>query len=246
VTAPSPRPQSQRAQPPRLAALLKRRRVTARGRERRQTQQSVASPARLVLGVSPSAARALPCQGARAGASAPCRAGRHVPLLESFIQTVQAHRGTAAAKLARSVLSGLLGVAVRHRRHPGQPGPRPSPHPHRPAQGHPVADPRRVPGLARPARRRRRRPRQGPQTGPGDYRAAAAGSRTSSVGGLPISQWQRTSTTRTGSGTSPARRDRPSARRGAQDPCRPCPASLDCRGRRHRRTGCPVHQHSEV
>ena len=37
-----------------------------------------------------------------------------VPLLDSFIQTVQAHRGTAAAKLARSVLSGLLGVAVRH------------------------------------------------------------------------------------------------------------------------------------
>jgi integrase len=37
-----------------------------------------------------------------------------VPLLDSFIQTVQVHRGTAAAKLARSVLSGLLGVAVRH------------------------------------------------------------------------------------------------------------------------------------
>jgi integrase len=44
-----------------------------------------------------------------------------VPLLDSFIQTVQVHRGTAAAKLARSVLSGLLGVAVGHSAIPTNP-----------------------------------------------------------------------------------------------------------------------------
>jgi integrase len=37
-----------------------------------------------------------------------------VPVLDSFVQTVRARRGPAAAKLARSVLSGVMGLAVRH------------------------------------------------------------------------------------------------------------------------------------
>jgi hypothetical protein len=46
-----------------------------------------------------------------------------VPLLDSFVQTGQADRGTAAAKLARSVLSGLLGRLLRRcRRQPNREG----------------------------------------------------------------------------------------------------------------------------
>ena len=44
-----------------------------------------------------------------------------VPALDAFIQTVRVRRGPAAAKLTRTVLSGVLGVAVRH----GASGPTP-------------------------------------------------------------------------------------------------------------------------
>lgn len=37
-----------------------------------------------------------------------------VPVLDTFINTVRERRGPSVAKLARSVLSGVLGVAVRH------------------------------------------------------------------------------------------------------------------------------------
>lgn len=37
-----------------------------------------------------------------------------VPRLDRFIQTLQLHSGTATAKLARTVVSGVLGLAVRH------------------------------------------------------------------------------------------------------------------------------------
>jgi integrase len=37
-----------------------------------------------------------------------------VPRLDRFLQTLQLHKGTPTAKLARSVLSGVLGRAVRH------------------------------------------------------------------------------------------------------------------------------------
>lgn len=37
-----------------------------------------------------------------------------VPVLDAFVDTVRKKRGPAVAKLARSVLSGVLGVAVRH------------------------------------------------------------------------------------------------------------------------------------
>ncbi len=44
-----------------------------------------------------------------------------VPVLDAFIQTVHTQRGPAAAKLSRSVLSGILGVAVRHGAIPSNP-----------------------------------------------------------------------------------------------------------------------------
>lgn len=44
-----------------------------------------------------------------------------VPVLDAFLQTVHATRGPAAAKLTRSVLSGILGVAVRHGAIPSNP-----------------------------------------------------------------------------------------------------------------------------
>ncbi len=37
-----------------------------------------------------------------------------VPRLDRFVQTLQLHRGTATAKIARTVVSGVLGLAVRH------------------------------------------------------------------------------------------------------------------------------------
>lgn len=37
-----------------------------------------------------------------------------VPVLDAFVDTVRRERGPSSAKLARSILSGLLGVAVRH------------------------------------------------------------------------------------------------------------------------------------
>jgi integrase len=37
-----------------------------------------------------------------------------VPVLDAFVDTVRSRRGPSVAKLARSVLSGVLGVAVRH------------------------------------------------------------------------------------------------------------------------------------
>src|SRR3954447_7041881 len=37
-----------------------------------------------------------------------------VPVLDAFVDSVRTQRGPAVAKLARSVLSGVLGVAVRH------------------------------------------------------------------------------------------------------------------------------------
>ncbi|MBW0116491.1 tyrosine-type recombinase/integrase [Pseudonocardia abyssalis] len=37
-----------------------------------------------------------------------------VPRLDRFVQTVQLHKGSATAKIARTVVSGVLGLAVRH------------------------------------------------------------------------------------------------------------------------------------
>ena len=37
-----------------------------------------------------------------------------VPRLDVFVQTVHARRGSATAKIARTVISGVLGLAVRH------------------------------------------------------------------------------------------------------------------------------------
>lgn len=37
-----------------------------------------------------------------------------VPRLDRFVQTVQLHKGAATAKIARTVVSGVLGLAVRH------------------------------------------------------------------------------------------------------------------------------------
>ena len=37
-----------------------------------------------------------------------------VPRLDRFVQTIQLHSGTATAKIARTVVSGVLGLAVRH------------------------------------------------------------------------------------------------------------------------------------
>lgn len=44
-----------------------------------------------------------------------------VPVLDAFIQAVRTQRGPAAAKLTRTVLSGVLGVAVRHGAIPSNP-----------------------------------------------------------------------------------------------------------------------------
>jgi hypothetical protein len=37
-----------------------------------------------------------------------------VPSLDRVIQTLQLHKGSATAKIARTVISGILGLAVRH------------------------------------------------------------------------------------------------------------------------------------
>jgi len=44
-----------------------------------------------------------------------------VPRLDRVIQTVQLHKGSATAKIARTVISGVLGLAVRHGAIPSNP-----------------------------------------------------------------------------------------------------------------------------
>lgn len=44
-----------------------------------------------------------------------------VPRLDRFVQTVQLHKGSATAKIARTVVSGVLGLAVRHGAIPSNP-----------------------------------------------------------------------------------------------------------------------------